>query len=312
MRSVKNSNEFFDILDTIKGGAIVTIGYVSSANLNVPIVKRKNPLTNRMKGYNDYSVFKDEVEGEIGALVKITSYNFNYRNRKSVRDEYYNRIKPETNAIRQEFGLPEVGAKKSYKQNIGYGNNGIEVYGGKNADLSDNSYAPQNMFKPLHISSKVYAVDNTGHIVKELSQASVQPYLKSKEIDGVSALRKMGADDEKIQSYIERIQDLKFSYKNFESHSILYIVATVNGEKIIYLNDNLTRCVDGIDINPQDFLAIAKERYKKDLAHLQEMMTRRNNMLKENNNKKQVIRLTESDLHRLIKESVKKVLNEMG
>ena len=58
MRTIKSSDEFFDLLDTIKGGCFVTIGYVTSANVELPIIKRKNPLTNRMKGYNDYSQFR--------------------------------------------------------------------------------------------------------------------------------------------------------------------------------------------------------------------------------------------------------------
>ena len=87
MRRVASSNEFFDILDQIGNGKFVTIGYVTSANLNLPMVKRKNPLTNRMKGYADYSVF-GEGSDDIGALVKITSYNFQYLNRSTVGKKY--------------------------------------------------------------------------------------------------------------------------------------------------------------------------------------------------------------------------------
>ena len=51
MRRIATCNEFFDILDQIKGGQWVTIGIVTSANLTgYPSIKRKNPLTNRMKG----------------------------------------------------------------------------------------------------------------------------------------------------------------------------------------------------------------------------------------------------------------------
>ena len=53
VRKVKSSNEFFDILDKIGNGKFVSIGYVTGANLNVPTIKKKNPLTNRMKGYPD-------------------------------------------------------------------------------------------------------------------------------------------------------------------------------------------------------------------------------------------------------------------
>ena len=99
------------------------------------------------------------------------------------------------------------------------------------------------------------------------------------------------------------INNLKFSYRNFEADSILWMVATINGEKIIYINDNLNRVVDDININKDDFIKVAKERYKKDLMNIQETLN------KMNSNKK-IIRLTEDDLKNVIKESVNKILKE--
>ena len=114
----------------------------------------------------------------------------------------------------------------------------------------------------------------------------------------------MNAEEDRIQEYIKRINDLKFKYINFESNSILWIAATVNGEKIVYINDALQRTVDGIDIRPEDFRAIARERYNISLNMLGEM-NRRINM------NKNLIKLTEGDLHKIIKESVKSILKEM-
>ena len=99
------------------------------------------------------------------------------------------------------------------------------------------------------------------------------------------------------------MKDLKFKYVNFESKSILWIAATVNGEKIIYINDDLQRAVDGIDIRPEDFREIARNRYKITLDMLGEMENREMR-------RKNVIRLTESDLHKIIRESVRKILDK--
>lgn len=300
MRVVKSSNDFFDILDGLKGGAIVTIGYVTEAVLNIPKVKRKNPLTNRMKGYYDYSMFHKDGENEPGALVKITSYNFNYRNRKSIHDEYYNRIKPATNAIRNEFGLADTGTRSGYKNVMNYGDSGQEVYKGGNEKLFGNSYSPQNMFKPLKVKSTVYVVDKEGNVIRGLNEDEVIPYLQKKEVNGVPELRKMGMEEERIQEYIRKIMELKFSYRNFEANSILYIVATVNGEKLIYINDNLKRCVQDININPSDFIKIAREKYKKDIQE-------ENERLKKGN----VKRLTESQLERIVEMSVRNIIRNM-
>lgn len=303
MRRVASSEEFFDILDRIGNGKFVTIGYVTGANLNVPTIKRRNPETNRMKGYPDFSVFGAEGENEIGALVKITSYNMRYLNRTTVAKKY-GEYKNAANGIRGNFGLDPIGNRESYKQGTSWSPNGPELYKGQNTKLQSHSYNPQNIHgvKP---KSVVYAIDTEGHIIKALSQKQIEPYLKAKrEIDGVAALRKMGAEEEKIQDYISQINNLKFRYINFESDSILWIAATINGEKIVYINNNLARAVDGIDIRPEDFRAIARERYQIDLANLQEMA---NNYMS-----KKVIRLTESDLHRIIENSVKKYINEIG
>ena len=299
MRRVASSNEFFDILDKIGNGKFVTIGYVTGANLDVPSVSRKNPLTNRMKKYPDYSVFG--ASEEIGALVKISSYNMRYLNRTTVGQKY-GEYKNSANDIRGQFGLDPIASKESYKQGTDWSPNGPEMYKGQNTDLQSHSYNPQNIYgvKPKGI---VYAVNKEGHIIQELTPEQVKPYLKKKrELDGVVALRKMGAEEERIQDYINQINNLKFKYINFESNSILWIAATINGEKIVYINDNLARAVDGIDINPQDFRAIARERYQIDLNDLHEMARKTMN--------KSVIRLTESDLHNLIENTVKIYLKE--
>ena len=300
MRRVASSSEFFDILDKIGNGKFVTIGYVTGANLDVPTVSRKNPATNRMKKYPDYTVFGGEEE--IGALVKITSYNMRYLNRTTVGQKY-GEFKTSANDIRTNFGIDPIADKTSYKQGTNWSPNGPEIYNGKNADLQSHSYNPQNIFgvKPKGV---VYAINKEGHIIKELSQEQVRPYLKAKrEIDGVAALRKMGAEEERIQDYINQINNLKFKYINFESNSILWIAATINGEKIVYINDNLYRAVDGIDINPQDFRAIARERYQIDLNDLQEMTKKTMN--------KNIFRLTEGDLRKLVMESAQKILSEL-
>lgn len=298
MRRVASSNEFFDILDKIGNGKFVTIGYVTGANLDVPKISKKNPLTNRMKQYPDYTVFGNE-EGEIGALVKISSYNMRYLNRATVGKKY-GEYKDSANNIRGSFGLDPIGTKQGYKQGTSWSPNGPELYNGQNSDLQSHSYNPQNIYgvKPNGI---VYAVNKEGHIIKALKQEQVVPYLKAKrEIDGVAALRKMGMEEEKIQEYIKQINDLKFKYINFESNSILWIAATINGEKIVYINDNLSRIVDDINISPEDFRAIARERYQVDLNNLQEMT-----------NKKVLFRLTESELKAFLNESVRSVLSEL-
>lgn len=300
MRVLKSSNEFFELMDQIGNGKFVTIGYVTGANLNVPKVKRKNPATNRMKGYPDYSAFVDDSGEEVGAVVKIKSYNMRYLNRNTV-GKMYDKWKSDVDAIRGEYGLGPMGSTSGYKKSTNWSPNGPEMYDGKNEALRSHSYNPQNRFgvKPKSVT---YAVNRDGHIIRELSDAELKPFLGArKEVGGVKALREMGVEEERIKEFINRINDLKFSYINFESNSILWVAATVNGEKIIYINDNFNRAVDDININPDEFIAIARERYKEDLAELQESYRRRTN--------KKVVRLTESDLRGIVRSVVLECIN---
>lgn len=306
MRRIATPNEFFDILDQIKGGQWVSIGIVTSANLTrYPSIKRKNPLTNKMKGYPDHEAFG--VTEEIAALVKISSYNMHFSNRDKISKRYGD-WKKSVNAIRNAYGLPEMGSRNSYKGTNNYGG-GIESYNGNNESLKGHSYAPQNVFgvKPKSI---VYAVNQDGHIIQALKPEQVRQYVKkyreyspdaaSYRDSGANALMKMGVEEEKIKEYLGKIAELKFSYVNFEANSILWIAASVNGEKIVYLNDNFQRAVDNINIRPEDFRAIAKERYKKDIETIQEQIKRTNSM-----------KLTESRLRQIVREATNKLLSEL-
>ena len=80
----------------------------------------------------------------------------------------------------------------------------------------------------------------------------------------------MNAEQSTIDAFIKDVDSLKMTYQRFEYNSILYVAATVDGQKIIYINDKLMRNVEGIDINPQDFIKIAKERYAESLQEIEQ------------------------------------------
>ena len=175
MRRIETADKFFDLLDQMGRGKFVTIGYVSGANLNVPTVSRKNPATNRMKKYDDYSVFGENI----GALVKITSYNMQYNHRDTVNKKY-GEYKQAFNSLRGEFGLDPVKDVQSYKTSSSWGNNGPDLYSGNNDALKSHSYNAQNTYG-ANIKSITYAVDTNGHIIQELSPEQVKPYLEKLE-----------------------------------------------------------------------------------------------------------------------------------
>lgn len=292
MRVVKSAKEFFDIMDQLPNGRFISIGYVSAANLNLPKEQRRNPETGRMKGYANYSTLG--LDQGVGALVKLSSYKIPYL-RSEVMKKRYGEYKDKANDIRARFGIDPIGQKDSHSEKIGYGSDNLDKYRGENDELRSHTYTYLNS-ATADIKSTYFAINNEGHIMQELSREQVKPYLKKRDPDGVIALRRMNADEKVIKDYISQINDLRFNYMKFESDSILWIAATVNGEKIVYINDMMQRAVDGINIRPEEFRAIARERYKIALSDLTEGISRRS------------VRLTENQLRAVITESVKKIL----
>lgn len=294
-RRIATANEFFDILSSMKGGCFATIGYVTGANLTIPQVKKKNPETGRMKGYDDYETFGKELghDGEVGGVIKLTSYTLNWSTPESI-GKAYKKYKADANNIRSEFGLEPMQDRESYKSTQEYGDNGISTYSGNNDDLKLHSYTAQNVHN-ARTKGIYYLISTEGKVIRELDKSELLSYFKKKsEMSGVSALRKMGATEERIQEFIDKMNELKMSYKNFEASSILYMVATVNGEKIVYINENLTQSVRGINIIPAEFTKIAKERYNIDYATLQEAIEEHTiEILKESKDSKNIISLME-------------------
>lgn len=279
-RRIATANEFFDILSSIKAGQFATIGYVTSANLNIPQVKRKNPLTNRMKSYDDYETFgKDLGHDNIGGVIKLTSFNLNWSNPDTI-SKAYAKYKEKLNAIKNDFGIPVSDKRGGYQIGQEYGDKGISLYGGDNDEKAYHSYTNQNTYGAKK-NSEYYLVDNDGSIVREVNKDELISYFKSNpEINGVAALRKIGADEQRINDFISQVKNLKMNYMTFEASSILYMVATVNGEKIIYINDRLSESIKNIKIQPSDFAKIAKEKYKEDLNMLNEMMKKEDKLNK--------------------------------
>ena len=246
-RRIVNASDFFDILSSMKVGCFATIGYVTGANLKVP-TKKKMP---------DYSQLASELgHDNLGGVVKLTSYTLNWSTPDSIA-KAYGKYKTDLDALRNEYGL---------------GDNGVKVYSGDNQELRTHSYTSQNVHN-ARIKSMYYLIDTDGKVIRECDKNELLNYFKGKtDSSSVNALKKMGADEEKIKEFIEKEKALGMRYQTFEASNILYMVATVNGEKIVYINENLSQCVKNVNIIPAEFTNIAKERYQIDFATLQEAM----------------------------------------
>ena len=261
---VKSPDEFFDIMDQSGAGKFFTIGCVFSTEIE-PKVKKKNPATNRMKSYDDYSVFGEGSE-DIAAIVSLVSYNRQYQHRDKVSSEYA-ASKQKENDIRRNYGAPEIADKTGgYKGTLDYGKHGVEVYSGSDETKQGNTYHPINVHPSKTRTKKRYFVIGAdGHILRELDAETIMPYLKKKSGNsGANALRKLGREEEEIKRYMDEVNGIGMAYINPKSDSILYMASSIGKQKIRYINDNMRRKANEIDVVPEDFLKIARERYNID------------------------------------------------
>lgn len=272
-RQFVSSENLFDVLSTMKGDVRMCVGYMTVAKLNIPQVQRINPATNRKKKYDDWETFGKEigVEGDIAGIIKISKYHkFNYVRPDDLKTRYA-KYRDDKDAIKQRYGLAptnrdSMAGKYSAKQD--YGDNGIEVYSGNNVEKAGNSYMSQNVHG-AEISSMYCLVNSSGNIVKTMTKKDLINYLKPFNDSDVNALRKLGKDEEEIKRFLDEVGRLKMNYQKFESSKILYIAAKSDDfGKFTYINTNMPSVIDGVTVNPQEFINIATKQYKIDMSKL--------------------------------------------
>ena len=284
-RLFNSSSEMFNKLDSIIGydpkdpdraknskKLLITMGYVSDVKLNT-VVKRRNPLTNRNKTYNDYSQFGEDV----GGIVCVTYYNYNYMHRSYAKYDYGTRFIPQRNALRKKYGIPLPKPKPGFDIE-GKPTNEPRELRPKNQELVDmfgDDYNPQNISGILSKTRLFYLIDKAGHTIKGengkpvcYKEDDIKDFLAEEEpIEGMKALRKLNAEQSVIDQYAAEFKALKMDYKNFKANSILSISATDkdNGGKFIFVNPNINRVVDDVRVDPKDLYDIAYSRYEKDI-----------------------------------------------
>jgi hypothetical protein len=325
MRKVKDIDELIKIMSSIKGGTFATVCYLSSARVKktlrgVDTNAFGNDLdANRTDGDDEYyNTLKKYQGGEIkkfpyNGVVKMSKFQFHWQTEKKYKENQSKYAIARDALIRKYGGEPN--RKEGTDTTQEYGDGNVSV--GSTENTQGKMYSHQNGATIQNRSTEYFLVDNNGDLKGGISKNAIQNIIsKNSDEDGVSALKKVNATDEQIASYLEELKALNFKVLKLLYDNIIFIVTTVDNEKILFFNSKLANKIGSssytVDINPQSFMDKARELYKSSFADLQESVRRYNKMIKENMKKKQLIRLTESDLHRVIKESVNIILNEIG
>ena len=284
-RTLVQANNLYDVISNMESGGFASFGYVMSANLNLPTVKRKNPATNRMKGYLDSDTLGQQLNypGEkIAGIIKFTRYLVNWSTPDSIKKKYAN-YKTSFNNMCDEYGCGD-GAKiadkeKNYAATQEYGKHGVSSYVGDNDEKMGNTYSDQNIHGAKRTST-YFLVDIDGNIVREVNKDEIKDYFKpraehSSELTRViKAMKELGAEDAKIQEVIERVNNLNMKYQKFLLPNILYIVGATKTEdgqtkKIIFLNDamkdSFKNGFDEFKVNMHQFREMEMEKRNIDM-----------------------------------------------
>lgn len=247
--------DFPSEIQKVKGGTKCTIGYVSSANLDLPQIKKLNPATNRMKNYPDWATFGKNlgVQDEIGGVIKFARYSINWRSPENMRKHYNKQYVDPVNAIRGKYGLAPMDKRprQDRDQDIDQAT-GMPLY--SNQDTGKGSCVAQ-----------YFLVGTDGHIIKEVPAADLVPYFKKYSTSGVADLRKLNKSDDEIKAYVDEISKLNFRYTRFNYASIAYVITSIGGVKKRFFNENLSDDIKGTGVNPSEFIEMAKKMYKLDL-----------------------------------------------
>lgn len=319
--------QFLDFLESLKDTTIINIAIVQAGDLDLPKVKRKNPATNRMKTYNDYSSFNMEGQEDVAAIAKVTRYNIMYRKQNELNREY-GEHKKKLSDLNVKYGLNPIGSRESYKEKTGYGDE-AHIYKGNNQEKQGTLYMAINTARVMgkDPEAKYYLIDANGRLVgkdkldkdnnpigtkEPMSDELLSQYpQKRKGNSYVEALRRMGKDETIVKQYIEELKALgPMKYRNPTFDHILWCCATPQdgGEASIFVNKNLSRNIDGVDIDAASFESIVKGIYSYSEAELNNMTQQSNPAIGES--RKRPLRLTESDLRDMIRETINSVLNE--
>lgn len=295
-RTVAGPNEFFDFLDNIKPNDYITFGYMESAPIDYPKKQVYNPLTRRTNGVNDFDAFQRNMgfEKKPTGVVVLKVYNLRWAKDKTFQDEK-TAFQTLRNQLYAKYNVEKHQGKYKTQQN-NYGKNvKVKSYDGNNEKLKNHTYTDLNFKNVQYVGLSYYVTFEDGTIMP-IDQSKL-PIINKVARTAIDRLREAGATEEELAPLST------FDYKRFEHSNILYVSATSKDIPTLYVNTRLTNKISGeVDVNPNSLINIAKDRYSKNVSFF-------NMDIQESTSpKRNVINITESQIKKIIAESVKQVL----
>lgn len=288
---ITNIDEMIDIMSSIKGGIFANLGYITTAKIG----KTAQGLdvntfgadldANRTEGDEDvYNKLHTYQQGgakrsnkfPYEGIIKFSTFQINWQSEDNY-NKNYNKYATEREKILASFGATPK-TRDSYDEKLNY-NKGVSV--GATDNTKGKLYSHQNGATIRNRVDKYFLVDNNGEIQGSVAYDAIKSLIKrSSSVDNVSALKEIGASEEQIADYKAQLKALNFSVLKLMYDNILFIVVTVDGEKIVYINNGLKNQVGSgqyvVPIQPQSFIDMANAMYKEADSSLQESVKQYN------------------------------------
>lgn len=286
-RRIADINELIDIMSSIRGGVFANICYMSAAKIgktlsgkNIDIEQFGNDLDNyRIDGDDEtYNTLKQYQQGgssrknkfPYAGIVKMTTFEINWQSEENYNKNFH-KYATERDKLLAQYGASINKRDEKHDEMVSYGN-GVSV--GATPNTLGKMYSHQNSATIRNSNSEYFIVDENGDLKGGVSFNAIKQLVSTSAPDGVSALKKVGASEEEIKKYVQDLKQLKFGVLKLMYDSILFIVAKVNGENIVYINSNLSNRIGSgsyvVDINPQVFMDKANEKFADCVQNLSE------------------------------------------
>jgi hypothetical protein len=271
-------------------------------------------------------------------VVKSSIIQFHFQNEEGYGKKY-GEFKDKVNGILSDYGAePIVDRDVKHDETQAFGKGGVSV--GSTDNTQGKMYTHQNGATANYLSTYYYLLNSDGNIFSRIGKEAINQILPKKSGPmGVSALKKINATDEQIARYIEEIKQCNFSVLKLMYDSILWVSATApEGYKTFAINDSLADKIGSgsyaVNINPSQFVKLANSRYENaykplrpgdenrikhdfdyfrgvPMSNESKLFNSFGKLVMESKNKKQRMRLTESELKQVIKEASLKILKNM-
>ena len=330
-------DSIIDALSTAKGGTYLTLCYISSANIgktltgkNIDIDKFGNDIEQyQRKSTRGYDVLKKFHQGGADrknklpvGIIKRSVITFHWQ----TEDNYgkaYGKYKQGVNNLLKPYGV-ELGSrdeKHDEKQNFGGGNVSV----GATDNTKGKLYTHQNGAITDKYETS-YLMVKDGKLYGGLNKNAISSLVSKSDPEGVKALRELGVQESEIKKYIQDLKNLNFSVLKLMYERILWVSCKIDGVKKFAINDRFTDHIGSgsntIPINPNVFIKLANNRYdakynplKDDtenypITHVDRQKYYDMYGESVNRSNKKLVRLTESDLHAIVKNTVRKIMTE--